>query len=213
VNILVCCPTRDRADIAAQFADSVARTSNAHVAFYIDEDQVDRYSSLFKHQGGRLHTIIGPRIGSAQAYNALYRAFPHFDVYGMCADDSEFSPTNWDKNLERVIRQFPNGIGVAATHNGSHIQFPFVTRRWIELVGWVPQGFRHYAIDGVLQMLGEDTHLVFLDPKDVALEHKDARTNQSIGDDAVTFMLWCVTKKRYSSAILRNAMVPTNVTA
>lgn len=207
MNVLVCCPTRDRPDLAAQFADNVLRTSKADVALYIDYDQMELYQGLRKRP--RIRVLTGTRIGSAQAYNALFKAYPDHDIYGMCADDSTFSPPDWDLYLEDVIQQFPHGIGVAATHNGAHIQFPFVTRRWIQLVGWVPTGFSHYAIDGVLQMLGEDTHIVYLDPAQLALEHRDARPpgQQQIGDDAVAFMLWCVTKKRFSTAILREAML------
>jgi hypothetical protein len=207
VTTLVCCPTRGRPELAAAFADNVLRTSGATVAFYIDHDQVDIYRDLIEHRNRSILVKVGPPIGSAQAYNSLYHSYSRFDIYGMCADDTEFSPQGWDRYLEDIVAEFPNGIGVAATHNNSHIQFPFVTKRWIDLVGWVPPDFKHYAIDGVLQLLGEDTHLVWLDPAQLALEHKDARTDSSIGNDAVTFMLWAVTQKRFATEILREAMI------
>jgi len=213
VNTLICCPTRDRPQLAARFAENVLQTSHASVAFYIDHDQVDLYQDLIEHRNRSVLVKVGPPIGSAQAYNSLYHSYSRFDIYGMCADDTTFSPLGWDRYLERVMASMPNGIGVAATHNGSHIQFPFVTKRWIDLVGWVPPNFKHYAIDGVLQLLGEDTHLVWLDPAQLALEHKDARTDTAIGDDALTFMLWAVTQKRFAAAKLRAAMVAHDVTA
>lgn len=114
-------------------------SKSAVVVAYVDEDQSDLYDSNRKDHNGSITN--GPRVGSVASVNVLAKEV-YADVYGFMADDMVITTPGWDEwVLDRVTR-FPGEIGVIAPpysvagEYGHSVDIPFVTRGWVETLGW-----------------------------------------------------------------------------
>jgi hypothetical protein len=210
VSICVILPTRDRPQDFLNSARSVAETSTtAQVVAYVDDDQMGIYAPLRLPERTQIH--YGPRVGVALAVNAVAHAHPRFGIYGLTTDDSVYLTPGWDDYAEQVFDGYKNGIGVlsAAHLAGRHVNFPFVSREWIDACGWFayPKAY-HFCWDTILELLGEATKITFA-PKDKFLIRHDWQPPLNLDHteaDCRAFLWWCVTERTEIVARLRKAM-------
>ena len=136
MRIGVLIPSRERPESLAKAIESVRATSmHADVLVYIDDDD-ESYRDLeqaeTKRMDGRVIFHHGSRVGPAASCNALVEANPGYGVYGHIADDCEITTNGWDQwlfaNLDLVISP--------RVSLGPHVDLPFVTREWIDKLGW-----------------------------------------------------------------------------
>lgn len=181
MKVGVLCPTRDRPKEFDRLCQSVIATSTqADVLAYIDDDQPELYqptewSKMHPYGTGRVRQHVGPRIGPAPAANALVKAFPGYDAYGMVTDDAIMTVPGWDQWLLDVIASFPNRICVVSPyHNqGNHVDMPFVSKEWIAVTGWFacPE-MKHYCWPIVTGLIAEMTGICHAGHHDFAVFHK-----------------------------------------
>jgi hypothetical protein len=173
-RIAVLCPTRDRPEGLKRLIGSVLGTSRkADVLFYADDDQTEEYRGI-PHEGGRVINWFGPRIGPAPAANLLAKKFYDYDAYGLITDDSVVTTPGWDEWVLDTIPMFPKRICVISPHHnqGEHVDMPFVTKEWIEAVGWFccPTMY-HYAWPTVTSLIGEMTAIVHAPAQKFNIDH------------------------------------------
>lgn len=203
MSIAVLCPTRDRPSHLAKLVNSVMKTStNARVYAYIDEDQKDLYAPTIKSMdpASRLTVFHGNRVGPAASANGLLK---HVDaeIYGLITDDSVVLTSGWDRWLEAAIDSFPGRIGVASpAHNhGPHVDMPFVSREWINRLGWFAQpGVRQYCWPSLLYVLALEigpNRVRRASPKEFFIQHDELSTNANgIKDDAIEFYAFLISR-------------------
>jgi hypothetical protein len=182
--------------------ESFAATStHAHLVAYIDEDQKDLYAGLTLPE--RVRTHHGPHLGPIHAVNTLAHINREpYRIYGMVPDDARFLSSGWDDYALAAIDAMPGRIAVMspAHSNGDYVNMPFVTREWIELVGWVayPHAY-HFIWDTILEILGDSTGAMIYAPAQCFLFHHHTRPAANMDEyqsDAHSFLLWCVTERR-----------------
>lgn len=208
--VAVVCPSRNRPEALERMIQSVFDTSNqASVLVYIDADQESIYRPLLERP--HVHAIYGTQIGPVHAANKLIDVHRgHCHIYGMVPDDSQFSTPGWDDYLIDRFGKFPKEIGViAAAHNGGdYVNFPWVSRNWIETVGWYyyPKNF-HHCCDSILEMLGEATEIEYASPQEFAMNHDLQHTfnRDKYAPDLEGFLNFCVGERREIVRRLREA--------
>jgi hypothetical protein len=100
---------------------------------------------------------------------------------------------------------------VSAYHaHGPWVNFPYVSRDWIERVGWYacPQT-HHYCWDTVMELLGEATRIDYAKQHDFEIEHdaiQDGSQIPAFEMDCVQFLSWVITTRREIVQKLRAAM-------
>jgi hypothetical protein len=166
-------PSRNRPGQLEEAIQSVRDTSEfADVLVYIDDDQQELYAALKAHEqrkdDGRVFWHQGPRIDTVASLNALVEWHPGYSAYGVMTDNSVMVDKGWDVFLQETLNYFPGRLGVVSPcHNcGPYVDQPFVSREWIELVGWYacPE-FKHYAWPLVTGIIGGYTGICHC-PKD-----------------------------------------------
>ena len=168
-RVAVLCPTRNRPAGLKRLAESVRNTSSARIIAYVDEDQDKDYLGA---EGVLMD--IGARIGPVAAANLMAERYTGFEAYGLVTDDSTLETPGWDEWLIEALKQFPNRIAVVSPHhnNGNHVDMPFVSREWIDSVGWFacPALF-HYAWPTITQLIGEMTAIVHAPEQSFHIQH------------------------------------------
>jgi len=215
MKTLVVCPSRSRPTALYDMAESIVETSDADIAVYIDDDQIDIYRdggiNWKARFGPRLKITIGRRIGPAAAADSLVKAFKRYDVYGLSTDDSVYRSKGWDKFVARCMDAFPSRIGVVSAHHGHGpwVNFPYVSREWIDTLGWfVVPGVTHYCWDTALEILGDATEIVYATKEQFEIDHMTEPTSSSPAiaqQDALTFLTWAITLRREAILKLRAA--------
>jgi len=157
--------------------DSVRKTSSkADIAVYIDDDQFDLYQDM----SGAM-PLIGPRIGPVASLNKLVTLYPNYEAYGAATDDCTFISNGWDEWVLKVSRNFPGEIGVIAPKlkGSDRMDFPWATRRWVEVVGWFafPSAY-HFYWDIFVELLGEATAIKYATDQEFLMLHDDAPTEE-----------------------------------
>jgi hypothetical protein len=185
-------------------------SQDAHMVACVDDDQRDLYMDMPTHP--RLTVRFAPRTDVVGAINGAVKAMPDYEVYGLIVDDSYFKTPGWDKWLETEINSWPNRIGVVSANHqwAAHVNFGYVTREWIDTVGWYAcPTTQHFCWDSVLEMLGEATRITYATKDQFHIHHdliqKDA-TVQIFALDAIQFLGWCVNERRDLVAKIREAM-------
>lgn len=171
-RIAVLIPSRNRPMHLARAVDSVLSTSTkADVVAYVDEDQRELYRGLMP--GGRFSIHYGPRIGPAPSANALVAASPGYAAYGLITDDTTIVTKAWDDWVLKVLSDIPMAV-IDPRHNlGEHVDMPFVSRKWIETVGWYAcPGRHHYSWPIITGLIGEMTAIVHAGEDDFRLLHE-----------------------------------------
>jgi hypothetical protein len=176
-KVLVVCASRDRNIALQRMIDSVRKTSSkADIAVYIDDDQFDLYQDM----SGAM-PLIGPRIGPVASLNKLVTLYPNYEAYGAATDDCTFISNGWDEWVLKVSRNFPGEIGVIAPKlkGSDRMDFPWATRRWIEVVGWFafPSAY-HFYWDIFVELLGEATAIKYATDQEFLMLHDDAPTEE-----------------------------------
>lgn len=169
MRVAVLCPTRDRPDGLARLASSLG--TRASLFAYVDGDQRDLYDNVVAEN---LSYCVGERIGPVASANALVQRFPDFDAYGLITDDAVVTTPGWDQWLLEVFRRYPYAV-VSPYHNmGNHVDMPFVSRQWIETVGWFAcPACYHYCWPTVHSLIGDMTMIVHSGMNDFAIRHDD----------------------------------------
>jgi len=200
-EILVICPTRDRPDDAEALLDSLLATSeNTVLGLYVDDDQRDLYQRFYGRE--RVLVTCGPRLGPAPSYNAVWRSYPQFEIYGVACDDIRFLTPGWDEYVHIMIEHFRGRIGVvSADHNGhASVGYPYVSRQWIEILGWLMcPAMTHFTCDTVIELLGDATELVRAPRSCFAihdLAYATAERAEKLAKDATAFVEWCTEPRR-----------------
>lgn len=167
MRVAVLCPTRDRPEGLKRLAESVRLTSRARIIAYVDEDQRDLYGTP---EGVLL--VVGERIGPVAAGNLMAERFAGYAAYGLVTDDSILTIPQWDDWLLEVLNKYPYAVVSPYHNNGNHVDMPFVSRKWIETVGWFacPAMF-HYAWPTIASLIGEMTVIAHAGMNDFAIHH------------------------------------------
>lgn len=208
----VVCPTKRPGEFVKMANSATSLSLDAHVLAYTDDgdDYTEAFVSL--EQPDRVKMLRGPRCGPTASVNKLVNHFPDYDVYGVCPDDCAFSTPGWGKFVEDAIHSFPNQIGVLSpAHNfGPFVNFPFVSKRWIDVLGWFAcPTMYHFCWDSVLELLGEQTVIRF------ATRDEMFMTNQAIPAfnydthfraDCEQFLWWTVLTRKSQVEKLKAAM-------
>ena len=176
-RVLVMCATRSRPQELQKMIDSVARTTTqADVAFYVDEDQRDQYAGT----KGRYRAFMGPRKGPCASLNIMANDMRGYDAYGAMTDDGIFETPGWDRWVIKTAAEFKSGIGAIApqTVGGvtERMDFPWLTGKWIEAAGsFVPplMDTYHFSWDVGLQLVGESTQIKFARESEFAISHAE----------------------------------------
>ena len=168
---MVMCASRDRNVALDRMVESVRRTSTkADIAVYIDEDQRQMYPEIGKG-------MYGPRIGVVPSINQLWEANPGYDAYGWATDDCEFTSPKWDEWVLKTSSEFPGEVGAMSPRLNSRdrMDFPWLTRRWTEALGWFAwPGALHYYWDIYLELLGEKVGIRYATKAEFGIEHDSA---------------------------------------
>lgn len=211
-EIAVVCPSRDRPKALKKCIESMLSTSTkAAFICYIDEDQIQEYAKL-DLWGPRVAMHVGSRIGPVNAANTLCHLYRKpLRIYGMVPDDCWFETKGWDDFAIQTIDSFPNRIGLlSAAHNGgNYVNFPWVSREWIDTVGWLyyPHNF-HHCCDSIIELLGDCTHLHEARPEDFSMHHELVTTlnRDKFAADCLNFLTWCIGERRDIVRKLRERM-------
>lgn len=174
-------------------ADSIAATSLlADLAVYIDDDEEEVYAEALKAASERVtvRPVIGPRLGPCGSLNDLVKRNPGYNAYGAATDDCQFSTPDWDLWVLHREAEYADGITaiapcttVAACRTDSEVpgnplenrmDFPWVTGRWIEVVGWLcfPGAYAFYW-DVVVEVMGKMTRIVYATQDEFEITHEE----------------------------------------
>ena len=174
-RVLVACSSRDRPEYLEKMIASVTKTSTvADVAVYIDDDQKDKYVGV----KGKYRMFCGYRMWPCKSLNLIVKAMPGYEAYGAATDDCEFISDGWDQWVLRAVDGFKSRIGVICpqTVNGykKRMDFPWVSGNWLKVVGGlVPYETQHFYWDVGLQILGEQTQIIYATEQEFGLSHDE----------------------------------------
>lgn len=155
-RVLVIVPSRDRPKELATLIHTIRNTSaSADVAAYIDEDQRTLYSYLLEKGIPRVLVEVGPRIGPVAAANHLAaKHLQNYVAFGFVPDDARFTTRSWDDHVMLSVRGGPRAV--APSHATTDVDMPFVSREWIERLGWFAwPGLYHWGWPSVVAALGD----------------------------------------------------------
>lgn len=137
--ISLVCPSRYRPAAFAAMVESAHATaadpSGVQVVAYLDDD--DPELGAYRGHDYPLPTglVVGPRVTLSNAWN-LAAARASGDVLMLCADDLRFRTPGWDVMVAGASSEGACLVygrdGHADERMATH---PFVTRRWVDLVG------------------------------------------------------------------------------
>ena len=178
-SILILCPSRDRNLALGRMIVTLLKTStHADLAVYVDDDQVEMYAPCVKHE--RVRYVHGPRVGPVAAMNVMVETNPGYEVYGAVTDDSEFRTDGWDLWLLKAAASFPGGIGVMSPklRGSKRMDYPYATRRWVEVLGFFAwPGCHHFYWDVLVELLGEGIGAIkYATEEEFLMLHDDAPT-------------------------------------
>jgi hypothetical protein len=172
-------PSRNRPGQLEEAIQSVRDTSSlGDVLVYIDDDQMELYSALETAESakgdGRVLWHHGPRVDTVAALNSLVTWHPEYAAYGVMTDNSVMVDKGWDVFLQETLDLFPHRLGVISPwHNcGVHVDQPYVSREWVELVGWYAcPDFKHYAWPLVAGIIGGQTGIYYSHKGEFSIQH------------------------------------------
>jgi hypothetical protein len=153
------------------------------VLIYVDDDQLGLYGFM---STDRVKVFHGPRRGPVYSANKLVEWNRQYAAYGLITDDSVVVTPKWDEWTLAAMNQF-DGIAVVDPHHnhGTHVDMPFVSRKWVDLVGWFacPMVY-HYAWPIATGLIGEMTAIVHAPEESFHIEHDyDPDANTDLRDN------------------------------
>lgn len=210
-RIAVLCPTRNRPDAAIDTYLSMVRTStDADMILCVGSDQKEMYGHIVEED--RLKMFYGSPENVVGRINAAISFYGEYGYYGTIVDDAKFIAPGWDVWVKDKIQEFPKRLGVASAHhnNGPWVNFPYVSKEWIGVVGWYacPHVLR-FCWDTVAEILGDASSIAYATEDEFHINHEWLRGEDYVGAserDAKNFLVWCVTQRRDLMAKLKEAM-------
>lgn len=155
-KISILCPTRQRAERAYKYMNSVFNTA-AHpdrieILFYVDNDdpELEKYKGYFGYpnvshffpgdeEPYNVKLIVGEPISVSKSWNILAERCTG-DILLMGNDDLLHETIGWDDVLEETSNEYKDDIyciffndGINA---GRHCAFPSISRKWYETLGY-----------------------------------------------------------------------------
>jgi hypothetical protein len=209
-RIAVLIPSRNRPAYLKKAIASVLDTSTrADVLVYLDDDQNGLYEKLIRSDRVIVHH--GPRVGPVQSANYLVSEHPDYSAYGLITDDTTMITPGWDLWLLDVLSAFPGRLVVVSPrHNlGEHVDMPFVSSEWINLVGWYAcPDMIHYSWPILTGLIGEMTAIVHAPESGFSIHHVGLEhTNTEVRDrDARVFFDYVALKLPVFVERIRQAM-------
>jgi len=172
-------PSRNRPGQLEEAIQSVRDTAEtADVLVYADDDQRELYAGVESDEkqraDGRVVWHYGPRVDTVASLNALVDWHPEYAAYGVMTDNSQMVDKGWDGFLQETLDLFPGRLGVVSPyHNcGLHVDQPYVSREWVELVGWYAcPDFKHYAWPLVAGVIGGQTGIYYSHKGEFSINH------------------------------------------
>ena len=172
-DISIVCPTRGNPELVGELVDNVAATAanpeRLHLSFYIDDDdprlkdyEFSLYELRHRHGDGlNIEFVAGDRIGTPRAINYL-GDMRSADIYAIVADDVRYVTPHWDRRIDEIAQNYPDGIFNAwfnDGHFGETLSWcPILGRGWVSALNYlVPMMFEHYVCDYWLHHLGRFT--------------------------------------------------------
>ncbi len=150
-------PTRNRRDRLYDFISSVfehvSDFEKVHCFNYIDSDDpaLGDYKVMNDTYYRFMTTVVGEPQSVSKSWNVLadLAIRKKFDVLIMGNDDLIYRTKNWDKILDRELKQYPDEIYCAYMNdmiNGpKHCAFPIVSKKWYETLGYFTPGIFHFG--------------------------------------------------------------------
>jgi hypothetical protein len=225
VSILIICPSRGRPQYLEKMIASFVKTSSvAHLVVRIDDDQKEMYAST--KLSNRVFMDCGPRIGpggsiNGSAYVSMRMAKERnnltlrpYEAFCAAPDDAEFVTPGWDTYALETIRSFPGRIGVvsAAHDQGTFLNYPCVSKEWIEVLGWYAHPtIYHFCWDTMHELLGDATNIVYAPRDKWLMDHQGLPQNMTnYQSDTSSFLTWCITERPQTVKRLRAAIARAN---
>ena len=221
-SIAVLIPSRDRPEQLLDACRSVLGTSEvADVLAYVDDDQRVLYEPALVAAGfgPRVRTLYGTRIGPVAAANTLVGTSPEYDIYGLITDDTRTVTPRWDKWVLDAMSRFPGSIGIVSpSHNlGDHVDMPFVSRRWVEILGWYAcPDMYHYCWPILTGLIGEQTAICHAPESGFAVHHSrlhPMNAEAEARDTAKFFRIVVADMPGYVASLRRELSIAQGVTA
>lgn len=114
------------------------------------------------------------------------------DVLMLCSDDCLFRTRDWDVHVEECVKQYPDRLVCIAPEDlcgNGKANFWFVTREWIEAVGWFTWtrdcgglgAFEHFCADTVVEKVARKVKR-FVALPEVVTEHMHAKYGKAEND-------------------------------
>lgn len=207
MSIAVTCPTRRPDEFKRMVGTIQASAPSVTVLAYTDDCDPEREPI----EGVRFHR--GTKLGPCRSVNRLVEVFPEYDIYGVCPDDAGFTPgQDWAPFVEQVFSEFPKGIGVLSPAHrlGPFVNFPFVSKRWIDTLGWFAfPPMYHFCWDTVLEALGELTNIRFAQREEMFMDNwaLPAFNHEThFAPDCEQFLWWWVQTRKPLAEKLKAAM-------
>ena len=210
MSVAVLCPTRDNtAGAERAYRSLLATSTEADMILCVDGDQLDLYGH--RMGGDRLRLFSKPRTSIVDLLNAAAEKYRGYDVYGLIVDDSVFVTRGWDTQVQGWVTGFKGGIGVVSAHHaaGPWVNFPYVSRRWIDTLGWYacPET-HHFCWDTVSELLGDATSIVYAHEDEFSIHHDgliQCSREAVMVHDTREFLDWCIDRRRWNIMKLREA--------
>ena len=184
--ITLCVPTRGRAIRFKTMLESAERTATGPIEIVAvrDADDEQNYPDL---PLVRYVRVVRPLNGDHVQMSGLWtKAFKHGrgDIAMLCADDVVFETPGWDARVFDAFDSFGDGIGMVYAHAGMEDRpvLPFVSRKWIETVGYfTPPDWPGWMVDEwIWSIAAELKRVVFLD--DVVIRHEQTGVDPTYAD-------------------------------
>ena len=186
ISLLV--PTRERAELARRFLDSVLARSErpdlVEVILYADED--DPASHGLSVEGLEVRTIVGPRASMGE-YNSACLEAARGDIVILGNDDVVIQTRGWDRKLRELHASMQDQVYLAYPNDlfkGRRLcSFPILSRRTCELLADpFPRAYVGAFIDqhllDVFKRLEWRGHPRIVYLEDVIFEHMHFRTGK-----------------------------------
>jgi len=201
-------------------ASFVKTSTVAHLVVRLDDDQKVLYDSLKVPE--RVWFEYGPKIGPGASINgsaylsmrlsAERNSMTQRPYEAFCAapDDAEFVTPGWDTYALDTLEGFPGRIGVvsAAHDQGAFLNYPCVSREWINTLGWYAHPtIYHFCWDTMHELLGDATNIVYAPRDKWLMKHQGLAQNMAnYQADTAAFLTWCVTERPVAVQRLRAAI-------
>lgn len=190
-RIAILCPTKGRPELFQRLASNVHDTTSARVQIlaYREDSDVTQYPDA-----PNVTTFQGTLWTVNEGMNHLVHKNRDFDIYGMVPDDAYPTVKDWDLYLESVL-DVSKARALMTPHNGGYADMAFVTRAWIDAVGYYAAPFAaHYVWPTVIDILADCTgKKVEPDPAQIMFHHDHVAGTamEHLAKDAEGFLHWC----------------------